>query len=59
MADEDDGQVLTASAIVVHTLDGKSQILVGKDMMAIYPATAEGKIAFSTAAGEMYVLNVK
>lgn len=59
MADEDDGKVLTASAIVVHTLDGKSQILVGKDMVAIYPAAAEGKIAFSTAAGEMYVLNVK
>lgn len=59
MADEDDGKVLTASAIVVYTLDGKSQILVGKDMMAIYPAAAEGKIAFSTAAGEMYVLNVK
>lgn len=59
MADEDDGKVLTASAIVVYTLDGKSQILVGKDMMAIYPAAAEGKIAFSTAAGEMYLMQVK
>ena len=59
MADEDNGTVLTASAIVVYTLDGKSQILVNKNMMAIYPTAAEGKIAFSTAAGEMYVLNVK
>ena len=59
MADEDDGKVLTASAIVAYTLDGKSQILVGKHMMAIYPAAAEGKIAFSTAAGEMYLLTVK
>ena len=59
MADEDDGKVLTASAIVLYTLDGKSQILVGKDMMAMYPAAAEGKIAFSNAAGEMYLLNVK
>ena len=59
MADEDDGKVLTASAIVLHTLDGKSQILVGKDMMAIYPVAAEGKIAFSTAAGEMYLMQVK
>ena len=59
MADEDDGKVLTASAIVLYTLDGKSQILVGKDMMAIYPVAAEGKIAFSTAAGEMYLMNVK
>ena len=59
MADEDNGSVLTASAIVLHTLDGKSQILVGKDMMAIYPVAAEGKIAFSTAAGEMYLMQVK
>ena len=59
MADEDDGTVLTASAIVVYTLDGKSQILVGKNTMAIYPFATEGKIAFSTAAGKMYVLNVK
>ena len=59
MADEDDGTVLTASAIVVYTLDGKSQILVGKHMMAIYPVAVEGKIAFSTAAGEMYLMQVK
>jgi Tol biopolymer transport system component len=59
MADEDDGKVLTASAIVVYTLDGKNQILVGKHMMAIYPFATEGKIAFSTAAGEMYLMQVK
>ena len=57
MADEDNGTVLTA--FVVYTLDGKSQILVGKDMMAIYPFATEGKIAFSTAAGEMYLMQVK
>lgn len=59
MADEDDGKVLTASAIVVYTLDGKSQILVGKDMMAMYPQVAQGKVAFTTAAGEMYIMQVK
>ena len=59
MADEDDGKVLTSSAIVLYTLDGKHQILVGKEMMAIYPFATEGKIAFSTAAGEMYLMNVK
>lgn len=59
MADEDDGKVLTASAIVAYTLDGKSQILVGKNMMAIYPFAAEGKVAFSTASGEMYLMQVK
>lgn len=59
MADEDDGKVLTASAIVAYTLDGKNQILVGKHMMATYPFAAEGKIAFSTASGEMYLMQVK
>ena len=59
MADEDDGKILTASAIVVYTLDGKSQILVGKDMMAMFPHAAEGKVAFTTAAGEMYLMQVK
>ena len=59
MADEDDGKFLTASAIVVYTLDGKNQILVAKDMMAIYPHVADGKVAFSTAGGEMYLMEVK
>jgi Tol biopolymer transport system component len=59
MADEDNGTVLTASAIVVYTLDGKSQILVGKNMMAMYPQVAQGKVAFTTAAGEMYLMQVK
>ena len=59
MADEDDGKVLTASAIVVYTLDGKSQILINKSAMAIYPVCANGKVAFSTAAGEMFLMQVK
>jgi Tol biopolymer transport system component len=59
MADEDNGTVLTASAIVVYTLDGKSQILVGKNMMDMYPQVAQGKVAFTTAAGEMYLMQVK
>lgn len=59
MADEDNGTVLTASAIVLHTLDGKSQILVGKQMMAMYPQVAKGQVAFTTAAGEMYLMQVK
>lgn len=59
MADEDDGKVLTASAIVAYTLDGKSQILVGKQMMAMFPFAANGKVAFSTAAGEVFLMQVK
>ena len=59
MADEDDGHDFTASALVAYTLDGKSQTLVTKDKFAMYPYTAEGKVAFSTPKGEMYLLKVK
>ena len=59
MADEDDGHDFTASALVAYTLDGKSQTLVAKDKMAMYPFAAKGKVAFSTPKGEMYLLNVK
>ena len=59
MADEDDGTYLTASAIVAYTLDGKSQILVNKEQMAIYPYAVEGKIVFSNAGGEIYMMQVK
>ena len=59
MADEDDGKYMTASAIVAYTLDGRSQIIVNKEQMAIYPYAAEGKIAFSNAAGEVFLMQVK
>lgn len=59
MADEDDGKYITASSIVIYTLDGKHQILVDKHMVAMYPYAAEGKVAFSTAAGEVYLMQVK
>lgn len=59
MADEDDGTFMTASAIVAYTLDGKNQILVNKENMAIYPYAVEGKIVFSNAGGEVYMMQVK
>ena len=59
MHDEDDGKYLTASAIVAYNLHGQKQILVNKEMMAIYPYAAEGQIAFSTAGGEIYLIKVK
>ena len=59
MADEDDGTFMTASAIVAYTLDGKNQILVNKENMALYPYAVEGKIVFSNAGGEIYMMNVK
>lgn len=59
MHDEDDGKYLTASAIVAYNLQGQKQILVNKEMMAIYPYAAEGQIAFSTAGGEIYLMKVR
>ena len=56
---EDDGKFLTASAIVAYNLQGQKQILVNKEHMAIYPYAANGKIAFSTANGEIYLMHVK
>lgn len=59
MHDEDNGKWITASAIVAYSLQGEKQILVNKETMAIYPYAADGKIAFSTTAGKVYVMNVK
>lgn len=59
MQDEDNGKWLTASAIVAYNMQGDKQILVNKEHMAIYPYAANGKIAFSTANGEIYLMHVK
>ena len=59
MHDEDDGTYLTASAIVAYNLQGQKQILVNREMMAIYPYAANGQIAFSTAGGNVYLMKVK
>ena len=59
MADEDDGKFLTASAIVAYDLQGNGQILVNKENMALYPYAVEGKIAFSNAGGEVFLMQVK
>jgi hypothetical protein len=56
---KDNGHFITESAIVAYSLQGEKQILVNKETMAIYPYAADGKIAFSTAAGKVYVMNVK
>ena len=59
MHDEDNGTYLTASAIVAYDMQGQKQILVKKESLAIYPYAAKGQIAFSTAEGKVYVMNVK
>jgi Tol biopolymer transport system component len=57
--ERDNGQFITAAAIVAYTLDGKVQILTGNDMIAMDPHTANGKIVFSTAEGKTYMMSVK
>ncbi|MBQ9143594.1 MAG: hypothetical protein IJX60_01440 [Paludibacteraceae bacterium] len=59
MADEDDGYFITASAIVVYTLDGRYQELTKKDLVAMYPYVSEGMITFATANGDTYLMKVK
>ncbi len=58
MMDKDDGEFIYASTIVAATLDGTVQTLTGDDVIAMYPHAAAGKIAFSTPAGEAYIINV-
>ena len=58
MMDLDDGEFIYASTIVAATLDGKTQTLTGDETIAMYPHAADGKIAFSTPAGDAYIINV-
>ena len=58
MMDLDDGEYIYASTIVAASLDGTTQVLTGDDVIAMYPHATAGKIAFSTPAGEAYIINV-
>lgn len=58
MMDKDDGEFIYASTIVAATLDGATQVLTDDSTIAMYPHAATGKIAFSTPAGEAYIINV-
>ena len=58
MMDLDDGEFIYASTIVAATLDGTMQTLTDDSTIAMYPHAIAGKIAFSTPAGEAYIINV-
>ena len=60
MADKDNGEFVTESAVVAYTLDGKQQILTPNSIIAMYPyASANGeKIVCSTYSGETYLITV-
>ena len=62
MEDEDDGEVVTASKLVVAKIDGSvRQNLTQVSSMAMYPSVAGNgsRIAFSTPEGELFIMNVK
>ncbi len=56
---KDNGEVVLESAIVAYSLDGKKQVLTNGEQIAVFPQAADGKIAYSTSEGEIYVMNVK
>lgn len=60
MEDFDNGYVTTASTIKAFTADGKESVtLTGDDVVAVFPSAAPGKVAFTTPAGQMYIINLK
>lgn len=60
MQDKDNGEFIISSKVVAVTLDGTMQTLTSDDVIAMFPyaSAATGKIAFSTPAGEAYIINV-
>lgn len=60
MNDKDNGEFTISSEIVAVNLQGQSQVLTGKNVIAVYPyPTATGdKVAFHTPAGEAYIINI-
>lgn len=56
---KDNGEVVLESVIVAYSLDGKKQVLTNGEQVAVFPQAANGKIAYSTSEGEIYVMNIK
>ena len=56
---KDNGEVVLESVIVAYSLDGKKQMLTNGEQIAVFPKAADGKIAYSTSEGEIYIMNVK
>ncbi len=56
---KDNGEVVLESVIVAYSLDGKKQVLTNGEQIAVFPQAANGKIAYSTSEGEIYIMNVK
>lgn len=60
MEDFDDGRQTIASKIKAFAADGSESVsLTNEDVVAVFPTAATGKVAFTTPAGEMYIINLK
>lgn len=60
MQTKDDGLVTYQGKIVAaNCKGGELQTLTESTLVAMYPAAAPGRISFTTADGEMYIMNVK
>ena len=57
--DRNDGRFTTESAILAKSIDGKeTQTITPANVVAVLPSVAEGKIAYSTVDGRVFVLDV-
>lgn len=60
MEDFDNGDVTTESSIKAFAADGSENVtLTNNDVVAVFPTAAPGKVAFTTPAGELYIINLK
>ena len=60
MHDIDNGEVVTSSKLIAASTDGKvKQELTVDESMAMYPSTNGKTIAYSTPAGELFIINLK
>lgn len=59
MNDSDDGYKITGSTVMVCAADGSfSQQVTPDDMVCMFPSATEGKIAFHTLEGEIYIMDI-
>lgn len=60
MDEVDNEYVIVASKVVARTLDGRTQVLTGDDVVATYPlpSAQSGKIIFSTPDGHIHLIKI-
>lgn len=60
MDDYDNGVETIKSAIMALSVDGKEKAsLTDNNVVAVFPTVATNRVAFTTPAGELYIINLK